>query len=201
MFGNVKRGFALLLAIVIISIVLAIGLSILNITLKQLTLSSTVRDSETAIHVAQSALECIRFYRKAPVTGDEFLDGGTILPSISCSSIATLVAAGSSASTPISITGGTVYKYVYQFDWELGTAGIADDACSETSLYHIDASINTGPASYNFINEGIDNITCTSGRMCTVIFSRGFNRQCSDIVSIRTVQREMTFSTSHVLTP
>ena len=195
--ASTQTGFALLLSLVVISIVLSIGLSMLSITLKQLTLSGTIRDSEKALHTATAAAECIKFHRKNPTDGDAFLnDGNNTLPSITCTSIATL-ASGSSASPPdTSPAGGTVYKYVYKYDW--ATSG---GSCSETSLYHLDARLPAGDISnYTLVDEGLETVSCTDGKVCTVIFSRGFNRPCSEIsTSIRTVQREMTIRFTDVI--
>ncbi len=55
--AKVSAGFALLLTMIVVAVTLAVGLSLLNITLKQFTLSSTSRDSEIAFHAADSGLE------------------------------------------------------------------------------------------------------------------------------------------------
>ena len=72
-----NKGFALLLSLIISSIALSIGLSMLHITLKQLTLGTTTRGSEVAFQVARAGMECLRQARSNdPV--DYVSDGGTV---------------------------------------------------------------------------------------------------------------------------
>ncbi len=61
-YQNTKGGFTLFYAALVSSLLLAIGLAILNITLKEFVLSSGARDSETAFYSADSALECALFW-------------------------------------------------------------------------------------------------------------------------------------------
>lgn len=57
-----ERGVAILFAILLVSIVLTVGLSLLNITLRQLLLSSLARESQFAFYAADSARACARYY-------------------------------------------------------------------------------------------------------------------------------------------
>lgn len=59
---NTTGGFTLFYSVLVSSLLLAIGLAILNITLKEFTLSSGARDSETAFYAADSALECALYW-------------------------------------------------------------------------------------------------------------------------------------------
>lgn len=176
-----EQGFALLLTLIVVSVVLAIGLSLLSITLKQFTLSSTARDSEMAIHAANSGLECMQYHRGRPATRTDLLNGGAG-PSLSC--------AGSSpiySATDHYINAGAneyVYNYIYRYNLDATT-------CVETSMYLIDARTSPDEVTYE-ADEGLETLTCTNGVVCTTIFSRGFNRSCSSINSIRVVQRELT---------
>lgn len=49
---NREGGFALLLALIVSSVVLAIGISILNISVNQINLSATARESEFSFQAA-----------------------------------------------------------------------------------------------------------------------------------------------------
>lgn len=60
--NNKKRGVAILFAILLVSIVLTVGLTLLNITLRQLVLSSLARESQFAFYAADSARNCARYY-------------------------------------------------------------------------------------------------------------------------------------------
>jgi Tfp pilus assembly protein PilX len=59
---NQRRGVAILFAVLLVSTVLAISLTLLNITYRQLLLSSTVRESQLAFYAADSALNCARHW-------------------------------------------------------------------------------------------------------------------------------------------
>lgn len=59
---NQQRGVAILFAVLLVSTVLAISLTLLNITYRQLLLSSTVRESQLAFYAADSALNCARHW-------------------------------------------------------------------------------------------------------------------------------------------
>ncbi len=59
-------------------------------------------------------------------------------------------------------------------------------------LYVIDA--RSGGKTVTFDNQGLVSETCGDGDLCTVVFSRGFNRACDELDSLRTVQRELTIS-------
>ncbi len=60
--NNKEKGFTILFAVVVSSLVLAIGLSIAHITLKQVILSSTGRESQIAFYAADSGAECALYH-------------------------------------------------------------------------------------------------------------------------------------------
>lgn len=55
---NTSRGFTLLLAVLVASILLALGFAIYNIAVKQIILSSAGRESQFAFYGADSGIEC-----------------------------------------------------------------------------------------------------------------------------------------------
>ncbi len=57
-----QRGFTLLLAALVASVVLALGASIFQIAQKQLVLSSLGRDSQFAFYAADTAVECALYW-------------------------------------------------------------------------------------------------------------------------------------------
>jgi len=59
---HAKRGFALLYSVLVASLLLAIGLSIFNITIKELVLSSSARDSEFAFFAADTGTDCALYW-------------------------------------------------------------------------------------------------------------------------------------------
>ncbi|GMU74464.1 MAG: hypothetical protein AMXMBFR44_6610 [Candidatus Campbellbacteria bacterium] len=63
--GSLNSGFTLFYAVLISSLLLAVGLAVLNITYKEFVLSSGARDSETAFYAADSSLECALYWDSA----------------------------------------------------------------------------------------------------------------------------------------
>lgn len=62
--GQVKpnRGFTLLVAVLVSGVLLSIALAIFNITVKELLLSSSGRDSQFAFYAADSGAECALYW-------------------------------------------------------------------------------------------------------------------------------------------
>ncbi len=65
MLVNIKKrkiGFVLLYAVLLVSIVLTVSLSLFDITYRQLILSSTVENMQIAFYTMDSTRDCIRFW-------------------------------------------------------------------------------------------------------------------------------------------
>lgn len=56
------RGFTLVIALVLSAVVLAVGMALTDIAVKQLQLSSSAKNSQIAFYNADSALECALYY-------------------------------------------------------------------------------------------------------------------------------------------
>lgn len=66
-----KRGFVLLFAILISSVILAVGMGAFNISIRELKLSSAGRDSQVAFYWADTGSECVFYWeRKFPGLDD-----------------------------------------------------------------------------------------------------------------------------------
>src|SRR3989344_7320988 len=59
---NTQRGFTLLLAALVSSVVLAVGAAIFSIAQKQVTLSALGRDSQFAFYAADTIAECALYW-------------------------------------------------------------------------------------------------------------------------------------------
>lgn len=57
-----KKGFAMLFAVLVSSVLLSIGVSIFNLTLKELVLSSSGRESQFAFYAADTGIECALYW-------------------------------------------------------------------------------------------------------------------------------------------
>lgn len=56
------RGFTLLIAVILTSVLLAVGLALLDVAYKQAVLASTAKQSQYAFYAADSALECALYW-------------------------------------------------------------------------------------------------------------------------------------------
>ena len=61
-YGARERGFTLLLAALVASVVLALGTSIFSLVQKEITLSSIGRDSQFAFYAADTGVECALYW-------------------------------------------------------------------------------------------------------------------------------------------
>lgn len=189
-----NAGFALLITMVVVSVVLAVGISLMNITVQQINLSITGRDSEIAIHAAQAGRECIDMLLLDPAS--DFFQrsehvSGNIAGTYDC--IGREVELGSGMPAPYSLNSSDVYEYRLV---SAGSPGVTwnngdQDVCTQTDLYVIFAPSGTDLA-VTFSAQGLQSYICPAGEVCPVYFSRGFNRACDDLNSLRTVQREIT---------
>ena len=181
-----NRGFALLITLVVVSVVLAIGLSLLFVTTKQYLLAVTAIESEKAFQSAQIGLECMRYHRAQPTTKQQFLrESGAWPPSVACAGMNPNIPPGVQATTLFNNSDRLLYNYQYQYT-------INSTQCAEPSLYVADLREADSDLSYNLTDEGLGTIECTAGTICTVIFARGYNRPCDQLDSIFTIQREIT---------
>lgn len=179
-----KNGFALLITLVVVSVILAIGLSLLFVTTKQYLLAVTAIESEKSFQSAQIGLECMRYHRGQSATRAILLkEGGATPPALICAGVSSSNLAQS--TTIYNDSGRLLYNYRYQYT-------IDDALCAEPSLYIADLREATTDLSYNLTGEGLGTVECTAGTICTVVFARGYNRPCDQLESIFTIQREIT---------
>jgi hypothetical protein len=186
-YSTKNNGFALLLALIISSVVLAIGVSILHISVNQINLSATARESEIAFQAAHAGVDCLMYWRNEKSA--EFIDvSGTLAnPTTNCFGGGPIETSKQSYA-PSSGTGW-VREYINEYQWG------SPLRCTNVSAYIINAYSTTN-VTVNFgTDRGIgDNgvKTCNAGTICTVIISDGYNRACNELDStIFSVQREI----------
>lgn len=180
-----EAGFALLITLVVVSIVLAIGLSLLFVTTKQYLLAVTASESEKAFQAAQIGLECMRYHRASASTRNVLLrDGGTWPPSLACAGVSPN-AGDTAASTLYSNSNRFLYKYRYTYTFN-------GDQCAEATMYIADLRNADSDLNYTLTGEALGSVTCQADTVCTIIFGRGYNRACDQLDSIYTIQREIT---------
>ena len=175
------RGFALLLSIIVSSVVLAIGVSILKISVNQLQLSATARESEMAFQASQSLTECLK-YRAAPLDSP-YRSLPFPAPMEYCM-----------GTLPRDVTedvSSNFAQYSYVYEW-----GTDPQLCGAAQLYIMDAT--DGDVTHQFPLKAIGDSgdgwkTCDAGGSCAVLVTQGYNRPCDQLSgSIFTIQRELT---------
>jgi hypothetical protein len=60
--NNSQKGFVILFAVLISSLVLSVGISIISISLKQIVLSGSGRDSQFAFYMSNTGAECAQYW-------------------------------------------------------------------------------------------------------------------------------------------
>ncbi len=115
-----NKGYTLLFAVLVSSIVLSIGISILTISKKEFLLSASARDSTSAFYAADSGLECAAYHDGA--VGNHFSTTTPDVVSISCAGYSPT---DSWTYDPLPDDGG-----LFVFSMPLGTSG----ACAVVSV-------------------------------------------------------------------
>jgi Tfp pilus assembly protein PilV len=200
-----QAGFALLVSLIVVSVVVSVGLALLDVTIKQLRLSSNSTDSEIAFHAANAGVECAQYWRRAEsdaIQGDQFASpevppGGSLAGVLNCFGVDDVGDSAYSVRAPINIPGaGEVVFYEYEFSWA------NDTRCSEIDMLVVATDIFSSDDSrvdYDDISAADvlpgyptgQDLECQAGSFCTVISAKGYNRGCAQKNSFGTVQRDV----------
>ena len=191
-----QSGFALLITILVLSVVVAVTLAIVELSLKQLKLSVDSTDSEIAFHAANAGLECARYTRRNQ--SDNFESGNNV--QINCFGDTTTVGPtplGTLASyiSPSLGTDNQVYRYRQNITW--GTA--PNVRCSSIDIFAMVATTtftmgNGGQGKLSkFINGYVesDSKTCEAGERCTIMSVIGYSSPCTATSSPGVLKREI----------
>lgn len=198
-----QSGFALLVTILVIGAVTAIGLSLLELTMKQVRLSYVSNESERAFHATNAGAECARFWRRqesvdfesgsGSISGDCFGDNDTFGHTDAV------------ADTNITVEdgAGTVHRYEANFGWD------SNDRCTEIDMLVAVVDVS---AIEDLVLGNVDDVypgytgaggelTCGIGGRCTLISVRGYGlpftvssgNPCDsgNLTSLGTIQREL----------
>ena len=65
-----KKGFTLLFSVLLITLILAVGASIINVALKETILSGVGRESQYAFYAANTGIECAMYWDRLSTLGD-----------------------------------------------------------------------------------------------------------------------------------
>lgn len=146
------RGFALLVSVIFMSVMLGIGLALASLGYKQLLLASTALESQRAFYAADAGIECALFAQKkgafSPVGDKRVFCGGIRL--------------GGSSDTLNKIEGEVPGYTLYRTPSPGIDLGSEEDSrCTRVTVYMDDPT--TGPAQPNYI------------------FAEGFNVGCREV--------------------
>lgn len=177
-------GFALLITLIVVSVVVSIGLTLLDLTIKQVRLASGSKDSEVAFHAANAGVECARYWRR--VEQNDFESGNTV--NIGC------FGRPNQDFNAFDLTPGgpeAIYEYTFEFN-----GGSLNDRCSIVKMITLSSDPDAAAITLNNVPARIPGYpavskTCQPGGRCTIISSQGYNRACGSINVIGTVQREV----------
>ena len=191
-FKNTQTGFALLITLLVLSVVVAVTLAIVELSLKQLKLAVDSTDSEIAFHAASAGLECARYTRRHEAA--EFETGATV--SVNCfTDTATNVTRRSTLgfTTTNVPTNGQVYRYQRSIEW-----GDEIKRCTSLDIVVMVATstIRIGGSGSNSLTGIIpgyesDYKDCTAGERCTIISAVGYSSACNATSSSGVLKREI----------
>jgi len=196
-----QTGFALLMTLIVVSVVISIGLSILDLTIKQLKLSTDSKDSEIALHAANAGLECAEYWRNFVTTppANPDIESGAPFP-ITCFGVTdaeTKTAVAFTAPAPAVTANDDVQKYVYEFSW-----GTPVNRCTRVTMVLFTSDNSSGGVNVTEAEmiaqvpgypkqAGNPPKFCEPGGRCTVTSVQGYNRTCTNTDLHGTIQREV----------
>lgn len=181
-----NTGFALLMSLIVVGVVISIGLVVLDLTLKQLRLSTNSKDSETAFHAANAAMECARYWRV--IETDTFASGGDLPNNMECFG----EDIDSIEKSAVLTVGGDGDAFIYSFSGV--TWGGESERCSQIDILVLNSEIDLPTVVEDMsIIPGFPEPEkeCQPGGRCTVIAARGYSRGCGEISAPGTVEREV----------
>lgn len=117
---HARRGFTLLIAVLVGSILLSLGFAIYNIVSKELLFSSSGRESQAAFYAADSGVECVLFW--------------DTLGSFATSSSATSIVCNGITGQTAPLTRGNTNDnpYTTRFEFSMSdTPGVLAAPCAE----------------------------------------------------------------------
>jgi Tfp pilus assembly protein PilX len=175
-----QGGFALLMTLMVVSVVIAITIAIIELSVQQLKLATDARDSEVAFHAANAGMECAQYVRRNASSSFAL---GTSPITFNCFGASDVVTKLSSTGLDgVDSTRGAVYRYQLTKQWSSGTKTV----CSEIDMVVMSANGTTGTllTVTNLDDEmpGFPintNKTCQTNGLCTIASVTGYNSTCT----------------------
>ncbi len=169
LFPAQERGFTLLLAALISSVVLSVGTAIYVIAHKQLLLSSLSRDSQFAFYAADTAAECALYWDSRQ---NYFATTTPVLATAATCDAVALTLSGSQPSQP--------YTYPYSIQFQL----MLNNKCTNTNVLK------------ECVGGSLDPTCLSAGNSVrTTIHADGYNVTCAaTTTSATTLERSVELS-------
>lgn len=184
---NINRGIALLVTLLLTSVLLGVGTSLLNISLKQYQLAGIARDSEVAFQAASAGSECIQYYDNIVDVDGNIANGRQgIFDVPGDGSIQSAAASVSCMGAGPSVNGSRARSGEEQrFSFSWGTP----EVCSVVSVYkyYNESGNEIIPAAVT----GNTSSQCNQGVTCTIVKARGYNMGCAATAKNK-LEREIT---------
>lgn len=180
-----EQGFALLITLVVVGVVLSVGLSILDLSIKQVRLSSNAKDSEVSFHAANAGMECARYVRQ--VNASDMEVGSGITPACFSGTVSNNTDGSVPSIDPnpgMYIDSGTGEAFIYEYDISWGTP--ADRCTKVTTLVASTSITSVGNLVIEDVSEDMPGYPlatkeCEPGARCTVISVKGYNKNCAAV--------------------
>ncbi len=191
--NQTQKGFALLMTLLVVTAVVSITLAVIELSLKQIELTVTARDSELAFQAANAGMECVRYlHRQSSSTLSTSLPGN--IPYTCFNNVAdTLRDTFSSPVVTFATTGtGAVRRYGAEITW-----GPSGDRCSviDMVVMRVDAAATGNYVITNLVNVfpgyTVGDKSCGPGSICTIAEVTGYNKPCNQRTSPGSVRREV----------
>lgn len=191
-------GFALLITLIVVTVVVSVTLAIVELSLKQLELSVDSVDSELAFQAANAGLECARFTRKT--YSDEFETGNDV--TFDCFNNSNGAIPQATSNGFIDNSKGEVYRYEDLITWGSPTTVPPSERCSEMRVISmVVPATSTGPLIIGGLGVDslktklpgypLDTATCDVGGFCTIASVTGYSSNCADKNLPSTRRREI----------
>lgn len=185
-----KKGFALLITLLTVGVIVSATLAIVELSRMQLKLSVDSRDAEIAFSAANAAKECAQYIR---TTSSSTISVGQNIINTECLG-GNVRVIEVPAGFPIEGVASNVYRYQYEIDWEAS----GSDRCSAVDMIAIyartdDITIGTNgsPLSRYISNYRTNRMICVQGSECTIIAAAGYNSTCANRNNDGVLKREV----------
>jgi len=186
-----QSGFALLISLLVVGVVISVGLSILDLSIKQVRLSSNAKQSELAFHAANAGMECARYWRREEAGLIE--TGQPINPT--CFGVSPLPNTVTPSPLPVAnvVGDGEVFQYQYEFTWGAGT----EVRCTNVNMIVASTSaLGVGVTTTDMTNfipgyPVLNDKYCAAGSRCSTISVQGYNLRCTNKNGYGVAQREV----------